>query len=116
MLRCSFLFTLTLSDAGSIASLVSLALTGFVAFTVREIRRGVLYKARAPELLKTLTNHRSALNTYLTDYPASLRDFQRQLPAIESTLLTLETKVGWRFSRQRRFIRRVKRLVSQSRG
>ena len=91
-------------------------MTIFVAVTVREIRRGVLYKVRAPDLLKTLTNHRSALSTYLTDYPASARDFQRQLPAIESTLLAIESKVGWWFSRKRRVIRKMRLLVSHSRS
>jgi len=88
----------------------------FVFFNVREIRRGVLYKARAPDLLKSLTNHKSALNTYLTDYAASARDFQRQLSLIEGTLLALERKVGWWLSQERRAIRNARHLVSRSRS
>src|SRR6266566_1022237 len=106
----------TLSDVGSAASIVSLGLTALVYVTVREIRRGVLYKARAPELLQNLRDQKSALSTYLTTYQASTRDFQRQLAPTESTLRALESKVGWLFSEQRRAVRKVRLLVSRSRG
>jgi hypothetical protein len=104
-----------LSTLGSLASLASLGLTGWVAWNVREIRRGVLYKARAPELLKNLGDHRAALSTYLTGYAASARDFQAQLAPIQSVLQALEDKVGAPRSQRRREVRDVRLLVERSR-
>src|SRR5690349_2552444 len=75
-----------------------------------------MYKARAPELLKRLADHRSALSTYLTDYQASAPDFQHQLPVIESTLLALEDKVGGRSSPHRGAVKEARLLVSRSRS
>ena len=107
---------LTFSNAGSLASLVSLFLTGMVYWNIKEIRRGILYKARAPELLTTLTQHRSTLSTYLTNFAVSVVDYQRQLPALESVLLATEDKVGWFFSKKRRAVRDVRLLVADHRS
>lgn len=107
---------LTLSDLGSIASLISLVLTGIIYWNVRDIRRGVLYKARAPELRAALGQQKSSLNTYLTNFPSSSVDYHRQLPALESILLALEDKVGGLWSKHRRSVRDVRKLVAQQRA
>jgi len=95
--------------------LVSFLLTGLVYWNVKEIRRGVLYKARAPQLLEALTHHRSTLNTYLTNFGASAVDYKRQLPALESILLAIEDKVGWRWSKNRRAVYKMRLLVARHR-
>jgi len=105
-----------ISKLGDLASLISVLVTGGVFFTVREIRRTILYKARGQELLAELVKHKSSLSTYLTNFAASAQEFQRQLPLVEVTLRTLEGKVGWYLSGRAKTVRRVRKLVAARRN
>jgi hypothetical protein len=104
------------SKIADLGSLVSIALTWGVLVVVREIRRTILYKARGRELLGELVEHKSTLSTFLTNFAASTREFQRQLAPIEVALRSLETKVGWYFSTRTKDVRRVRKLVEARRN
>lgn len=57
---------LTLSDIGSVASLVSLAVTGWVAIRVATIEKRFLVRARGPALLQRMADHSTRLSQFMS--------------------------------------------------
>ena len=100
-----------LSDWGSWASIVSLAVTFGVLLNVRQLRHIYIYKGRGRELIKNLKQHRTNLSTFLTDFESSAGEFRRELPAIESTLRSLEDKFSY-LSRLGRHLRKVRKMAT----
>lgn len=73
----------------NLASMTSLLVSVFVAFKVREISRGFLFRARIPELIKTLKAQTRELVKHLDSVDENRGDIQAVLgrckAAIEST-------------------------------
>lgn len=100
-----------LSDWGSWASIVSLAVTFGVLWNVRQLRRTYIYKGRGRELIDKLKQHRTNLSTFLTDFESSAGEFRRELSVIESTLHSLEEKFLY-LSRLGRHLRKVRKMAT----
>jgi hypothetical protein len=82
-----------LADAGSIASLVSLALTGYVALSLRKIKNTYIFRIRAPEFIKALLNHASTLNDYGNDYDNSTQEIGDELARADVKLRSMEGRM-----------------------
>jgi hypothetical protein len=86
--------SLTLSDAGSLASLIGLLVTFWVAMSVRRIKSFYIVTARVPELARRLKQHSSALATYLNDFEAFKDKIREELVVTEVTVNSLRRKVS----------------------
>jgi hypothetical protein len=85
---------LSLGDAGSIASIIGVLLTIWVALAVRRIRSFYLFTARVPGLSRRLKQHASSLATYMND-PKSFADpIREEMVAAEVTVHSLERKLS----------------------
>ncbi len=82
-----------LSDVGSVASLLGLALTVWVAWAVRRLRTSYLFSARVPALAKRLRQHAAKLSDYLNDADAFKAKIEEELAAAEVTAGSLYRKL-----------------------
>jgi hypothetical protein len=92
---------LSLSDAGSWASLVSLAISVFsliassyAALAIRRVRRELISRATLPALSKALGQHLDTLGNYLQDYENTRNDFAAELAGCEANLQSVQRKVA----------------------
>ncbi len=84
---------MSLSDWGSLASILGLGLTGWALWEIRRLRRFYVFKARVPELLANLDQHASTLAGCLSDFPNSENLANKELAQIQATLKSLEPKL-----------------------
>jgi len=101
-----------LGDIGAVASVVGLAITVFIAFGVRKIKRSFLAKARLPELIRRLDKHASRLSSYLSDFPRFGDKARYELAQSQATLRSVERKLQ---GEQRRSCRTVRKMISKQR-
>jgi hypothetical protein len=84
----------TNSEIGSFASIIGLLLTLFVFLSVRDIRRRVLFKLRAPEAIRELTERATNLSNAMQDFSNSLPLIEEQLALANETLKNVRSKVS----------------------
>lgn len=82
-----------LADLGSIASLISLALTGYIAWSLRSIKNNYIFRIRAPEFIKALLNHASTLNDYGNDYENSTQEIGDELARADVKLRSMQGRM-----------------------
>ena len=79
---------LTLSNIGSVASILGIGLSLYVIYNVREIRKSYLFTARAPALVKSLRAHSSRIKDLLEEFGTSIEEIEAELarcsPILES--------------------------------
>ena len=85
---------LTLSNIGSVASILGIGLSLYVVYNVREIRKSYLFAARAPDLLKRLRSHSAKINELLEEFDASIAEIEAELARCSSILESLGAKVS----------------------
>ena len=100
---------LTLSNIGSVASILGIGLSLYVIYNVREIRKSYLFTARAPALLKSLRNHSSNVNDLLKDFETSVEEIEAELARCLPILESLKRKVD---RHERKSISEVVQLIS----
>jgi hypothetical protein len=83
-----------LSPLGDVASLVGFALTVYVSFGIRKIRKFYVLRARLPELNKRLRTHASNLSNHLNDFRAFRDEALKELTTAEVTLRSLKGKLS----------------------
>ena len=96
---------LTLSDIGSIASLVGLALTIWVAMAVRRIKARFMITARVPDLAKSLRQHATKLSGFLSDPKDRQFWVEVEHPELGRSFIypggaAIYSKTPWRISRR----------------
>lgn len=100
---------LTLSNIGSVASILGIGLSLYVVYNVREIRKSYLFTARAPGLLKSLRTHSSNIKDMLKEFETSIEEIEAELARCSPVLESLRTKVG---RQERKSISEVVQLIS----
>src|SRR6266446_172939 len=90
----TYVSKLTFSDVGSVASLLSLAITIYLFHAVRRIKSFYVFKARVPELTEQLRTHASRLATLHRDFDGSRDEVLLELGKAEVTLKSLKKKIG----------------------
>src|SRR5574341_2319907 len=81
------------SIGGLILSIVSLILTVWVAFNVREIRRSYAFRARVPNLRTRLRQHAKQISQYMEELEDSRRQIRIVFGEAENTLNSLKGRV-----------------------
>jgi hypothetical protein len=91
---------LSLSDAGSWASLASLVISicsllasSYAALGIRRVRADLINRATLPALLKALDRHVAALGVYMQDYEKNKNEFEAELAGCEANLVSIQQKV-----------------------
>ncbi|HWN08252.1 MAG TPA: hypothetical protein VNO50_03115 [Pyrinomonadaceae bacterium] len=84
---------LTLTDIASIASLISLAVSIYVALSLRTIKKKYIFRLKAPEFMKALTKHASVLSTYGDDFENSIQEICDELAKVDVKLRTMKGRM-----------------------
>jgi len=85
---------MTLTDIGSVASILGFLLTILIFLTLRSIRRFYVFTARVPELLKKLINHARKISEYQKEFSNSQQEIELELAEAEVVLNSLKKKVS----------------------
>jgi len=85
---------LTNADLGAFASMVGACLTIAVFVSVEKIRKRVLFKLRAPEAIKDLTDRATKVSNAMQDFDASLPLIEQELALANETLKNIASKVS----------------------
>jgi hypothetical protein len=88
-----FFSDITLSDIGSIASIIGLIFTILVLIDVRRLKSYYLFTARMPELARKLREHTLNIAEYLSDFEKSIQDISVELARLEVVLNSLSRKL-----------------------
>lgn len=85
---------MTFSNISDIASLASFALTVWVLWDVRRIRKSYSFAARIPTLAVKLRHHAATLSQYLNDFESFRSQVPEELARTEVTLLSLRRRLS----------------------
>jgi hypothetical protein len=91
---------LSLSDAGSWASLASLAISifsllvsSYAALSIRRVRLDLISRATLPALSNALDRHIAAIGGYMQDYEKNKNDFAAELAGCGVNLASIQQKI-----------------------
>ncbi len=84
---------ITLSDIGSLSSILGFIVSVFVLYNLRVIVRSYMFKARVPALQKKLSTHTSHLIRYLNDFDGSIQSIKEELAKSQIVLNSLRRKL-----------------------
>lgn len=84
---------LTDSSLGSFASIVGAGLSFYVLLSVRDIRKRVLLKVRAPETINELSDFATTISNSMQDFDANLLRINEQIALALVTLKNVRGKV-----------------------
>lgn len=82
-----------LSPIGSVASLISLGLTLYIALGIRNIRNNYIFRVRAPEFIRALTKHASTLISFGNDFNDSRQRIDVELATSDVTLRSMQGRM-----------------------
>ena len=78
---------------GAISSVIGMWISVRVWFSLRDIRRKVLFRQRAPEAINAINNHASVLSTLLQDYDANGETIDTEVALSLETLKAVVSKL-----------------------
>jgi hypothetical protein len=99
----------TLSNIGSVASILGIGLSLYVIYNVREIRKSYLFTARAPALLRSLHARSSNINDLRKEFATSIEKIEAEMARCLPILESLKRKVG---RQERKSISEVVQLIT----
>lgn len=82
-----------LSDLGSYASLISLVLTIYIAWSLRKIRNTYIFRVRAPGFVKVLGRHASTLIEYGNNFDTSQHQISIELIKIDVRVIAIQRRL-----------------------
>ncbi|MGP1716571.1 MAG: hypothetical protein ACTS9Y_05270 [Methylophilus sp.] len=86
---------LLISDSTSkLLSLVGTVVSIYVGYTVRDIKKGALFKLRAPDLCDALKNHSTQINNLLHDCDKNLDQIRTEVSLSIEVLKNLRSKIS----------------------
>lgn len=85
---------MTFSDIGSVASVISLAVSIFVLIEVRSIRNAFKLRVRGPVIIKDLVRYSSNLSGYLDKFEDSLPQIADEFGKTKAKLKYLEKSLS----------------------
>jgi len=88
-----FIRNMTLSDVGSIISIISFIFTVIMFFDIKSIKKYYFLAARAPEVTNKLKISLQKLATYQEDFDNSIPNISLELAKIEAVLNSLKNKL-----------------------
>ena len=99
-----------LADIGSIASVVSLLLTGYIAWNLRNIRNNYIFRLKAPEFIKALTKHASNLNAYGNDFENLKLEAGDELAKLDVKLRSIQGRMR---GEAKKSVKRLRELIEE---
>lgn len=104
------LFHILLRNIGDVASVIGFLISAYVLFELIIIKRKFLFKARIPDLIKSLKNHTMEMSQRLNAFDGSKRELETDLTRCGATLKNLKSKVD-RNTRQitKQLIKRIQK-------
>jgi predicted PurR-regulated permease PerM len=85
---------MSITDIGSVASILGFLLTILIFLSLRIIRRFYVFIARVPELLSKLIEHAGEISKYQKEFSDSQQEIELELSKAEVVLKSLKKKVG----------------------
>ena len=85
---------MSITDIGSVASILGFLLTILIFLSLRSIRRFYVFTARVPELLSKLKKHAGEISKYQRNFSDSQQEIDLELKTAEVVLKSLKKKVG----------------------
>jgi hypothetical protein len=102
-----------LGHLGNIASIISLVMTIFIFFSVKNIKEHFIARIRLPGLNKTLKDHSKKINSYLSDFDNNERVIKTEIKCFESTLKNLKSKVPGKNRKEiKQVLRKIKKVTN----
>jgi hypothetical protein len=101
-----------LTVIGSVASLVSLGVSIYVAWSLRIIKNKYIFRAKAPKFVRALSSHASTLIGYGNDFANS-----RQKISVELTRIDVRTRAmqGRMHGAPKRAVKQLRKLIKDYR-
>jgi hypothetical protein len=84
---------LTLSNIADVASLISLIVSVYVAFSLRAIKKDYIFRLRAPDFMKALRKHASVLSDYGNDFENSIQEICDELVRVDVKLRSMKDRM-----------------------
>jgi len=84
---------LSLSDIGSIASILSFIIALIIFFNVKKIKNFYIFKVRVPDLNKKFENVVSNISNFLNDYENTTNSIDEETAKCEVVLKSLKKKL-----------------------
>jgi hypothetical protein len=84
---------ITNPDVGTLASIGGFVLSGYVLWTVREIRHRLVFFARVPQIIVQLEANASSFSELLADPAGSKQQLQLEIERCKANLETLRSKI-----------------------
>lgn len=88
-----FIRNMTLSDIGSIISIISFIFTVIMFFDIKSIKKYYFFAARVPEVTNKLKISLQKLATYQDDFDHSIQHISLELAKVEVVLNSLKNKL-----------------------
>ena len=107
-----WLSSLKLTEFGSWASILSLALTLWILIAVRKLRSQYVFKGTVPKLVEKLSTHSSQISSYLNDYKGSKSQIDLEIARTEVVLQSLKRQLP---RRHRKPVNSLLRSIKKSR-
>lgn len=85
--------SLSLSDIGSIASILSFIIVLIIFFSVKKIKNFYIFKVRVPDLNKKFENIVSNISSFLNDYENATNSIDEETAKCEVVLKSLKKKL-----------------------
>ena len=73
--------------------MISLALTGYIAWSLRNIKNNYIFRIRAPQFVKSLTKQASTLIDYANDFQNYQQEIGDELARIDVKLKAIEGRM-----------------------
>jgi hypothetical protein len=99
-----------LSDFGSYASLISLALTAYIAWSLRKIRNTYIFRIRAPQFVKTLRKQASTLIGYANDFDSFKQEIGDELARVDVKLKAMQGRMR---GESKKAVRELRALIKE---
>ena len=104
------MFRFILSDIGSYASVISLLLTAYIALSLRKIKNTYIFRVRAPQFSKGLTEHASILIELGNDFDSSKQEIGVELAKADVKLRYVEGRMR---GESRKAVKELRNLIRE---
>jgi hypothetical protein len=88
-----------INSIGNIASIIGVFISLYLIYALRKIHKHFLFKARFPELKRSLSDKSSKLSDLLQDFDNNKPDIKHNLRLIETILKNCEKKVDGEYKK-----------------
>lgn len=104
------------SDLDAFFGLIGLAMTAYIAWSLRKIKNNYIFRVRAPEFLRVLKKQASTLIDYGNDFENNKTDIGVELTRVDVKLGALESRVSGNTKKTVKQLRRNIKVYKETPG